>query len=163
MPATSNSKHWQQLTKACCLSLMLSSQMACQPKAQDATTSEPQTNTACVLNNQTCVWSDPASPEDQWQVRLEQELDSRLFNLSINAPRDFKAQTLTITWSGLDMYLGYYPRLLDLHNTTEETSIFSRQMSLPICSVETQMPWKLELSSNGKNIEMPFTLVYTGR
>lgn len=163
MLVTSNSKHWRQLTKACCLSLMLSSQVACQPQVQDATTSEPLAKKTCVLNNQTCVWSDPTSNEDQWQVHLEQAPGFRLFNLTINAPKNFNAKTLTITWSGLDMYLGYYPRLLDLHNTTEETHIFSRQMSLPICSVETQMPWKLELSSNGKNIEMPFTLVYIGR
>lgn len=157
MPATSDFR------LLCGLLLLLSSLSACLSDVKTTGIPEQLTGTACVLNDQTCSWPDTQSPQEQWQVLLEQETDFRLFNLSIHAPLAFEGQTLTLTWTGLEMYLGYYPRLLDLQKTTDKFQLFSQQMSLPICATDAKMHWKLELSANGQPIKTPFTLVFVGR
>lgn len=115
----------------------------------------------CWLQQQVCQWQDIRSPEDFWQVQLEQEPHYRLFELTVAAPQSFQEDSLTLTWRGLDMELGVYPRRLQYQSSTPEARLYSLQMSLPLCSVDQQMSWQLELSHEETPILAPFTLVYT--
>lgn len=147
------------ITLACLLALA-SSLVGCLPN-RESTKSKSTLDSYCLMHQEACKWQDLSSPGLLWEVNIEQETNNRLFKLTVVAPKSFQEDSLTLTWRGLDMYLGVYPRRLNYQKSTSEGRLYTKQMSLPLCSLDPLMSWQLQLSSGSTLIETPFKLVYS--
>lgn len=120
--------------------------------------SDSPTKPACMVRSQTCHWT---SDNRQWRVSLmapvppqDRESDG-LFRISVSSSA--AAQRLTAVLSGETMYMGEYPVALHRDKTTAD---WSATFVPPVCSVDSEMTWRIEFLNGNRRVAMPVKLVF---